>query len=96
LRLRTIEWFGRIVETLASVAAFGALVSAPSALVSAAVLSGITAVIVLFAFAVVETNALLTDSDAFLGGTCVKGGTCNKDHGRNQQRSQLKEGRFAH
>jgi hypothetical protein len=62
------------------------LISATAALTSAAVLlTGIIAVIVLLAFAILEADALLADGDAFLGCTCVEGGTDDKDRSCNQQ-----------
>lgn len=113
LRLRAIEWFGRVIVALASAAALvsaattaliaaaaaAALIAAAAALICAAaavVFSGITAIVVLFGFAIVEANALLADGDAFPGGACVEGKTNHKDGSRKHQTRQFEEMRFMH
>ena len=65
-------------------------------LIAAAVRSGISIVIVPFAFAIVDADGLLGDGDAFLGRTCVEGGAENDDCCCNQQRNQVKKRRLAH
>jgi hypothetical protein len=81
--------------TLISAAA-AALISATALISVATVFSGITAVIVLFASAVVEANALLADGDALLGGICVSGITDHEDRSGKQQRRQFEGVRFVH
>jgi hypothetical protein len=59
--------------------------SAAALISSAAVLSGITAIIVVLAFAVVEANALLADGDTFFVSACVKGRTDQHDRSCKQR-----------
>jgi hypothetical protein len=59
------------------------------------IVSGIIIVIALLVLAIVNADGLPADGDAFLGRTCVEGGTENGNCCCNHQRDQLNDKRLA-